>query len=197
MPIKIGPSPEITFTNPLGWLRGCHDRIEHFLNVLMTVAADRQGGELHRADREALEAALRYFREAAPKHSEDEEQSLFPRLRAATPPSAVAARPILDALETEHQTLQSMYEEVDVLIQRWLMEGALSTREGKRLLTLVQQLRAAYEKHIAIEDREVFSTASVVLTASQMIEIGREMALRRGINPDLAIAYPIDGPPPD
>ena len=31
--------------------------------------------------RVALESALRYFREAAPKHTADEEESLFPRLR--------------------------------------------------------------------------------------------------------------------
>ncbi len=192
MPINIGPNPNLTFTNPLGWLRGCHDRIKHFLGLLTLVATRRQGGELHREDREALDAALRYFREAFPKHTEDEEQSLFPRMRRSTLPAAVAARAPLDLLENEHHAIDQIHAEVDLLVERWLTEGALPAFEGGRLIALLQQLQGFYEKHIAMEDREVFSVASVVLTEKEMIEIGREMALRRGIDPDLAIAYPMN-----
>jgi hemerythrin superfamily protein len=60
----------------------CHRRIEMFLRVL-GAAAERKGGTLAEDERRALDAALRYFREAAPKHNADEEQSLFPRLRLA------------------------------------------------------------------------------------------------------------------
>ncbi len=197
MPITIGLGPEITFTNPLGWLRGCHDRIAHFLKVLVTVATRRQWGALHRADRETLEAFLRYFREAAPKHTEDEEQSLFPRLKESTAPSAVALRPTLHALAAEHQTIQKIQSEAEQLVERWLMEGQLLPHEGKRLLALLPPLQGSYEKHMEVEDREVFSVAARVLTASQMVAIGREMAKRRGIDPDLAIAYPMEGPPAD
>ena len=51
-----------------------------FMNVLQQVAmaADRP---LADDARNSLETALRYFREAAPKHTADEEESLFPRLR--------------------------------------------------------------------------------------------------------------------
>lgn len=194
MPINIGPSPDITFTNPLGWLRGCHERIKHFLNMLTAVATRRQGDELHREDREALDAALRYFREGAPKHTEDEEQSLFPRLKASKSPSAVAARATLDALEDEHHQVLETHAEVEILVERWMLEGELPPFEAKRLIALLQQLQGFYEKHMAIEDREAFSVASVVLTEKEMIAIGREMAVRRGIDPDLAIAYPMDNP---
>lgn len=192
MPITIGQGPDSTFTNPLGWLRNCHSRIEHFLNVLATVASRRQGGELHREDREALEASLRYFREAAPKHTEDEEQSLFPRLRASKSPSAAAARATLDTLENEHHAVLQRHAEVEILVERWLMEGELPAEEGKQLLAQLQQLQAFYRKHIAIEDREIFSVASVVLTEKEMIAVGREMAARRGFDPDLAITYPMN-----
>ncbi|TAK10153.1 MAG: hemerythrin domain-containing protein [Candidatus Manganitrophaceae bacterium] len=194
MPINIGPSPDITFTNPLGWLRGCHDRIKHFLSLLMTVATRRRGEALHREDRETLAAALRYFREAAPMHTEDEEQSLFPRLRASKSPSAVAARAVLDALEAEHHHVHQTHAEVEILAERWMREGVLPSFEAKRLIGLLQQLQDFYEKHMAIEDREAFSVASVVLTEKEMIAVGREMAIRRGIDPDLAIAYPMDSP---
>jgi len=44
--------------------------------------------------RAALESALRYFREAAPKHTADEEESLFPRMRQKRDPN-VEARALL------------------------------------------------------------------------------------------------------
>jgi hypothetical protein len=44
----------------------------------VTSVVDRPLTEETRA---ALETALRYFREAAPKHTADEEESRFPRLR--------------------------------------------------------------------------------------------------------------------
>jgi hypothetical protein len=42
---------------------------------------------LNEEQRGAFEAALRYFREAAPKHTADEEESLFPRLRRIGAPT--------------------------------------------------------------------------------------------------------------
>lgn len=194
MAIPIEPSPDVTFTNPLGHLRGCHDRIARDLGVVMRVAARHPGSALHLNDREALASALRYFREEAPNHIEDEEESLFPRLKASKSRSAIAARAPLDRLEQEHRMSDPLQAELDLLIDRWLTAGTLSADEVKRLETLGQELQGFYERHFRVEDREAFSPAAVALTASQMIEIGREMALRRGLNPDLATAYPMDNP---
>ena len=52
----------------------CHRRIERFLTVLVRVA---ERGSLEGEARGAFEAALRYFRDAAPKHTADEEESLI------------------------------------------------------------------------------------------------------------------------
>jgi hypothetical protein len=81
MPITIGSKRESDFTDPIGMLGNCHRRIERFLNVLVTLATGEKGGLLTEEHRAALETSLRYFREAAPKHTADEEESLFPRLR--------------------------------------------------------------------------------------------------------------------
>src|SRR6185436_3871226 len=82
MPIQIGQKPSPTFQEPLELLSDCHRRVESFLRALILVAEQARGGELNSQQREALETALRYFREAAPKHTADEEESLFPRMRA-------------------------------------------------------------------------------------------------------------------
>src|SRR5579863_1509442 len=79
MPIQIGDKAR-SFSNPTGLLSDCHRRIEMFLRVLDRIARiiDRP---LTTGDRSSLETALRYFRESAPLHTADEEESLFPRLR--------------------------------------------------------------------------------------------------------------------
>src|SRR6202051_4820731 len=81
MPIVIGAKRESDFTDPIGMLGDCHRRIEMFLNMLVRVAEQAHGEALNEEQRGALETALRYFREAAPKHTADEEERLFPRLR--------------------------------------------------------------------------------------------------------------------
>ena len=80
MPIVIGAKRESDFSDPIGMLGDCHRRIERFLNALLTVATSAKGGPLTNEQQTALATSLRYFREAAPKHTADEEESLFPRL---------------------------------------------------------------------------------------------------------------------
>jgi hemerythrin-like domain-containing protein len=80
MPIVIGAKRESDFSDPIGMLGDCHRRIERFLNALLTVATSAKGGPLTSEQQTALAASLRYFLEAAPKHTADEEESLFPRL---------------------------------------------------------------------------------------------------------------------
>src|SRR6266481_5954066 len=100
MPIQIGHK-ESDFTDPLGLLSDCHRRIEHFLGVLIKLCDKAKGGSLDAGEGELLDKALAYFRNAAPKHTADEEHSLFPRLRVAAESEAPLAR--LAQLEFEHE----------------------------------------------------------------------------------------------
>ena len=87
MAITIGGPLDHTFDEPLGLLSDCHRRIEHFLHALVTIG-QRAAKTLAQADVVALEAALAYLATAAPRHTADEEESLFPRLRALSDPDA-------------------------------------------------------------------------------------------------------------
>lgn len=101
MPVQIGAQAH-NFSDPTGLLSDCHRRIEMFLRVLEGVASviDRPMTEETPA---ALESALRYFREAGPKHTADEEESLFPRLRQMRLPEAETAIERLAPLEHDHR----------------------------------------------------------------------------------------------
>jgi hemerythrin-like domain-containing protein len=188
MPIVIGAKQESDFTDPIGMLGDCHRRIERFLTVLRKLASERQGAPLSEQERTALSGSLRYFREAAPKHTADEEESLFPRMRAADPAATRALFERIDALESDHQRAVKAHAEVDGLGQRWLSRGSLSFGEASQLVALLGQLAALYERHIAVEDREVFPSAAQLLSPSDRRAIGSEMAARRGVSDQIAPA---------
>ena len=103
MPITIGQKTENAFSNPLGLLSDCHRRIERFLDVLIEITRQARGGVLTEDQRNAMEAALRYFREAAPKHTSDEEQSLFPRMLACADERVIKALSSLEQLQDDQQ----------------------------------------------------------------------------------------------
>jgi hemerythrin-like domain-containing protein len=181
MPITIGAKHERDFTDPIGMLEDCHRRIERFLAVLVKLAFERRGAALGEQEIDSLSASLRYFRDAAPKHTADEEESLFPRLRAAGPEAMQALFERIDALESDHQTAVKLHAEVDVLGQAWLSRRQLSPDEASHLETLLGQLATLYERHIALEDTEVFPSAAKLLSPSDRQVIGAEMAARRGL----------------
>lgn len=184
MPLKIGGRPDHGFDEPLGLLSDCHRRIEHFLRVLSAVADAAAGGALTDGQRIELEGALRYFATAAPKHTADEEESLFPRMRksgASHDPAATRALETVARLERDHDVANRHHAAVDTLVRRWLDHGRLNEGDAGTLSEHLSALHGIYEQHIAVEDREVFPAAARLLSATDVREIGREMAARRTV----------------
>jgi hemerythrin-like domain-containing protein len=126
-----------------------------------------------------LEAALAYFATASPKHTADEEDSLFPRLRDTHDPAAKRALKLVDQLERDHDIAERHHHAVEALVRRWLRKRGLETEETAKLRGHLAALRALYRRHIDVEDRELFPVAARLLSATQIADIGREMAERR------------------
>jgi len=181
MPVQIGGKAESDFNTPLGLLSDCHRRIENFLALLIRVAHGARGRVLSAEDRAALEKALDYFRDSAPQHTADEEESLFPRLRGLDHPLANSALASIDALEADHVAAAADHAVVDSLGRRWLEHGALSADEHGLLNGALDRLSAVYVRHIAVEDAEVFPLAGKILQANDLASMGDEMARRRGL----------------
>jgi iron-sulfur cluster repair protein YtfE (RIC family) len=177
MPVQIGTTAH-SFSDPTGLLSDCHRRIEMFLGSLQHVAGviDRP---LTNDARTALESALRYFRESAPKHTADEEESLFPRLKKLQDPEIEAALETLDTLEGDHRKAEALHAEVDDLGMRCLDQQCLPATEADRFRQAVSNLDSIYVKHIKIEDELVFPAAKLRLSGSQKLAIADEMAGRR------------------
>jgi len=181
MAVQIGQKPEHGFSEPLGLLTDCHRRIERFLSVLVRVADEVRGGELSIEQKQAFTSALQYFRDAAPKHTADEERSLFPRLRAAGGSEVEEAMAHVDRLEADHLRADRLHREVDDLGCAWLRNGCLPKQSAERLCGLTRKLQEIYEAHIELEDTWVFPLAARALSHADQQAIGREMAARRDV----------------
>lgn len=132
--------------------------------------------------RTPLNSALRYFREAAPKHNVDEEESLFPRLRQTEDPRAQSALNKLTALEDEHRWATPLHEDIDQLGKRYLSERQLSAAEIAAFRSAIDRLASMYRQHIAIEDDLIFPCAVQVLSQGDKDAIAKEMASRRNLS---------------
>ena len=177
MPVQIGAKAH-PFSDPTGLLSDCHRRIEMFLGALEEVASviDRPLTEETRA---ALESALRYFREAAPKHTADEEESLFPRLRRNRDANVEAGIKSLEPLERDHLLAGSLHAEMEELGQRYLSAGSLESTGVEAFRKAIASLASIYKQHISIEDDLVFPLAKRLLSVADKAAIADEMAARR------------------
>lgn len=176
MAIQIGAKPDSGFDDPLGMLKDCHRRIERFLHILGWVANKASGRALSEEERQAVEAALQYFSRSGPLHSRDEEESLFPRMRAQ------GAGDVLEqiaGLESDHQKAALLHDEATSLYTRWLAQNQLTERDQARLKELADQLSAIYREHIRVEEQVVFPRAADVIPKSMLPDMGREFKSRR------------------
>lgn len=183
MPVTIGNTKEHGFDQPLGLLSDCHRRVEMFLGALVRVAEEGRGGPLTETQREAVAKALKYFREAAPKHTADEEESLFPRMRALGSTEVDATLDQVAALENQHRRAEELHAESDALFREWYYEGRLPVAKETRLRAVMAELGRIYAEHIRVEDEIVFPLAGRTLDRDAQAAVGREMATRRGVLP--------------
>src|SRR5512138_235631 len=103
MPIQIGKPAEHGFDEPLGLLTDCHRRIERFLSAMVIIAERSRGAAISAADRDVLQQCRQYFATSGPRHTADEEESLFPRMRAANTSRAREALDRIQGLESDHR----------------------------------------------------------------------------------------------
>jgi hemerythrin-like domain-containing protein len=184
MPINIGNKLESDFRNPIGMLSDCHRRIERFLGALLSIAEQAAGGPIPEDHRKHFETALRYFSEAAPKHTLDEEESLFPRLLEHKSYETDSALAILEVLEAEHVTASERHSIIDKLGNEWLLQATLSEAATDLLISNLKRLQSDYGTHISLEENNLFPLADRLLTPGEKRLIALEMAGRRGVQLD-------------
>lgn len=175
MAIQIGAKPDSGFDDPLGMLKDCHRRIENFLGILCVVVERAQSRSLTGEERDAVQAALQYFRSGGKRHTADEEESLFSRLRAFAPGSFEE----IGRLERDHRMANELHESVEHLYSAWITSGVLGQDDELQLLSETGQLKQLYSDHIQVEEAIVFPHAAQVLDSQTIAAIGSEFRIRR------------------
>lgn len=182
MPIEIGRRPANYHESPIQLMSDCHRRIERFLYVLITIKRQAQGGALLQDQKAALDSALRYFRDAAPLHTLDEEESLFPRMRLAARPGFEVGHHNLEGLELEHALIQVCHRELDQLGRKWIEHNILDASDSQEFAEIVRKLSIVYHRHIRQEETEVYPAALKMLRDPEIRAIGQEMMARREVS---------------
>jgi hemerythrin-like domain-containing protein len=177
MGIQIGAKPDAGFDDPIGMLKDCHRRIEQFLHVLCLVVERAPERPLTEGEANAIKSALNYFRVGGQRHTADEEESLFPRMR--TEQTTATALKEIEALETDHRAADDLHTAVERLYTSWLEGKALSAEELQQLRAATERLKQLYEGHIRIEENLVFPRAAEGLDRAALAQIGEEFRERR------------------
>lgn len=144
--------------DPVARLGNTHRRMQEELDALERAA---QSGS-----RQGLDLGLEFFATAAVRHHQDEEASVFPRLRGH-----VELASLLDALSAEHR----VQEEARLAIEGLVRDGAGDGEIATSVARFVAMLRA----HIEREDRELLPAAERLLDADTRELVAGEMRDRR------------------
>ncbi|HSQ25057.1 MAG TPA: hemerythrin domain-containing protein [Pyrinomonadaceae bacterium] len=169
------------FTKPLELLVHCHERIEAQLGALERSAEILRVGDLRSLSRAfgAIDAACAHFAVPGVKHTEDEDVSLFPRLRQHGGSGGEDALAAMAELESQHRTAERLHAEFDEFVSTLPRDGSADKRELDCFGELVDGLATLYRPHIQLENNFVFPIAGRVLPANEIQALGEEMRARR------------------
>lgn len=170
-------TPEAGFDQPVDMWLACHERVQRFA-ALLSRLIEHLGK--HGADQEAQVTATsirRYFNEAAPRHHEDEEVDMFPRLRERL--HAEADKVVLDVLEqveADHLEMAGLWNALDAELAQVTRGKAVKLSQAA-----VDRFATMYRHHIDAEERVLLPALKRALNANDWQQVGRAMAERRGL----------------
>lgn len=178
---KINQPHMPDFTKPLDLLVHCHQRIEAQLNALelaaeiLPAAGPQSLAELFAT----IDAACKHFAIAGVKHTEDEDVSLFPRLRERGGSGGEDALAAMAELESQHRRAEQFHKELDQLVITLPRDGSAEKNQLDQLSAVVAELTTLYRPHIMLENNFVFPIAGRVLREDDIQALGAEMRERR------------------
>jgi hemerythrin-like domain-containing protein len=165
-------------SQPLQLLTECHRRIEYFLEVLRLVVIPTHETDVSPEQAWALTWALRYFREVAPRHTQDEEHSLFPRLRESAVPESMDALAAMDRLEADHLRMEALQRQMESAGRQWVRAGHATRLQRTQMYVWLDELQELYHRHIDVEDTQIMPLALKTLNVGQLRSIAQEMRIR-------------------
>ncbi|WP_407279988.1 hemerythrin domain-containing protein [Aromatoleum evansii] len=163
------------FETPLEMLEACHERLQAQLATLARLAAWLPE---HGPDKQAQQAAanvMRYFDVAAVKHHQDEEDDLFPVLRARADEARRAELgTLIDWILADHQKLFAGWARMRTRLERIAAGEATDLTPAD-----VDAFADAYRRHIQREEGELLPIARNLLSEEDIAALSGTMTARR------------------
>lgn len=175
---QLHPDPAPDFDQPVAVLKHCHGRIrkqlatlEKLLDHLPQHGADEQA-------RQAAQAVLKYFDNAAHLHHDDEEQDLIPMLRAvAQGEDAATLQALAPTILQDHKDMDAMWQDLHEQLTMIAAGSGTQLSAG-----IVQRFTQRYLSHMEREESTMAPMALRLFSPEQMAQLGQAMRRRRGID---------------
>lgn len=176
-------TPAAGFDQPLELWLACHERVRRMCTLLQRLLEHLREQGADEQARVTAASIRRYFDEAAPRHHEDEEIDLFPRLlqrlEGRTDSEAAGVRNAIALLESDHREMGRLWS---------ILREALGAIEGGDAAALdeavVGLFVSRYRSHCEVEDTVIAPALKRALSEQELEAVGRAMAQRRGIDWD-------------
>jgi iron-sulfur cluster repair protein YtfE (RIC family) len=168
-----GKAESATMDRPLDHLVACHQRIEDKLAVLERAVAhleDRTEEALY-----ACHSVIAFLDSSGMLHTNDEEESVFPRIRLRATSEELV---YLDNLELQHREAEGCISRLKNLTKQLDRDSTLRPA-CEALVQTALKLAALYRAHMASENEVLTGIGRARLDEVDLAEIAFEMKLRR------------------
>lgn len=159
---------------PLMSFANCHVGIVSQLDRLGHLPALLAPAELAR---QTAESALAFFPKAVYAHHAEEEQELFPAVRASAQPGPerVHVESMVDRLTFQHRELERMWEKVEPELRK-VAKGQSTSLD----VTVLNELVEAYQAHARFEEEEFLPLSQTILgrNSNHMAALGMSLHMR-------------------
>ena len=161
-------------------LTHCHERIDRSLvTVRNAVAALRLTDPVLRTEgAAALDYELALLQLLTELHIQDEEQSLFPRLRKNLSSDPASLAELLPMLEAQHREKQAVFPELASSLRALSAPGSKGEEALDRLESQVAQLDSLFKTHTTLEDEQLMPKCRQYLTPADLDAMRQEMRQR-------------------
>jgi hemerythrin-like domain-containing protein len=166
------PDAAPDFSDPLGLLKACHQRILGYCELLEKLVAHVAENGVDDEAKKAAQQVYRYFSTAGILHHLDEEQDVFPILIR----SSIKVAEIIHGLKKDHEAIHVLWTELAPLL-----EQPQTIADAENFPVLVEQYCQAYRNHIRTEENDFLSIAEHMLSSEQLSTIGKNMKERRKV----------------
>lgn len=154
-------------------LLDCHARIREYAGLARKIAAARGIEPAQIAS--AAADVQRYFRHGLPRHVEDEEQSVVPRLRGRSPECDAA----LATMEREHREHDPLLARLLALMDQLMAAPQRHAELADAVGAAADAITTAFEHHLVAEEQQILPLLRTQLSSAEQAAILAELRARR------------------